>query len=68
MTAPPKIIAVLGGRECDEQTYQLAFDVGRAIAERGAILLCGGRTGVMEAACKGAVSAGGLTIGILPGG
>ena len=67
MTATPKIIAVLGGRECDEQTYQLAFDVGRAIAERGAILLCGGRTGVMEAACKGAVSAGGLTIGILPG-
>ena len=52
MTVSPKIIAVLGCRECDEQTYQLAFDVGRAIAERGAILLCGGRTGVMEAACK----------------
>ena len=67
MNSKPKIIAVLGGRECDEQTYEIAYAVGHAIAERDAVLLCGGRTGVMEAACKGAVEAGGLTIGILPG-
>lgn len=63
----PKVIAVLGGRVCDERTYQMAYAVGKKIAERGAVLLCGGRTGVMEAACRGAVEAGGLTIGILPG-
>ncbi|MFH1213302.1 MAG: TIGR00725 family protein [Candidatus Neomarinimicrobiota bacterium] len=62
-----KVIAVLGGRVCDERTYQKAYAVGRSIAEHGAVLLCGGRTGVMEAACKGASEAGGLTIGILPG-
>lgn len=63
----PQVIAVLGGRECDAPTYQMAYEVGKGIAERGAVLLCGGRTGVMEAACKGASEAGGLTIGILPG-
>ena len=62
-----KIIAVLGGRECDSETYQNAYKVGKEIASRGGILICGGRTGVMEAACKGAVEEGGLTIGILPG-
>ncbi|NLY55121.1 MAG: TIGR00725 family protein [Firmicutes bacterium] len=41
--------------------------VGREIAARGAALLCGGRCGVMEAACKGAKSAGGITVGVLPG-
>jgi uncharacterized protein (TIGR00725 family) len=41
--------------------------VGRALVEGGAVLVCGGRGGVMEAACRGAKSAGGLTIGILPG-
>jgi len=62
-----KVIAVLGGRECDTATYQLAYEVGRGIAERRAVLICGGRNGVMEAACKGASEAGGLTIGVLPG-
>ena len=41
--------------------------VGRLLAERGAIVVCGGRGGVMEAACRGAKSAGGATLGILPG-
>jgi uncharacterized protein (TIGR00725 family) len=44
----------------------MAEAVGRALAEAGATLVCGGLTGVMEAACRGAKSAGGLTIGILP--
>ncbi|MEA2219669.1 MAG: hypothetical protein QOJ35_2295, partial [Solirubrobacteraceae bacterium] len=41
--------------------------VGRGLAEAGAVLVCGGLGGVMEAACRGAKSAGGTTIGILPG-
>lgn len=40
--------------------------MGRGIAERGAVLLCGGMTGVMEHAARGARAAGGLTIGLLP--
>lgn len=60
-------MAVCG--ESDPQTphHELAFQVGRAIAERGAALLCGGLTGVMEHAARGARAAGGLTIGLLPG-
>lgn len=46
---------------------QLAEEVGREIARRGAALVCGGLSGVMEAGCKGASEEGGLTIGILPG-
>ena len=41
--------------------------VGRALAERGAVVVCGGLAGVMEAACRGAKDAGGATLGILPG-
>ncbi|MGD0794281.1 MAG: TIGR00725 family protein [Dehalococcoidales bacterium] len=60
-------IGVIGGSEVPPATSKLAEEVGREIALRGAILVCGGLSGVMEAACKGAVSEGGLTIGILPG-
>jgi uncharacterized protein (TIGR00725 family) len=45
----------------------LAEEVGALIAKNGAILMCGALKGVMEAACKGAKSMGGLTVGILPG-
>jgi len=45
----------------------MAEAVGRVLAEAGAILVCGGRGGVMAAACRGARAAGGLTIGVLPG-
>jgi uncharacterized protein (TIGR00725 family) len=41
--------------------------VGRLVAERGAVLVCGGLGGTMEAACRGAKQAGGTTVGILPG-
>lgn len=62
------IIAVVGrGDGCPPEAYRLAEQVGREIARRGHILVCGGLTGVMEAACKGAKSAGGTTIGVLPG-
>ena len=61
------MISVSGAGRCDEQTYELAEQVGRELARRGATIVCGGLGGVMEAACKGAKSAGGQTIGILPG-
>ncbi|MGQ9853406.1 MAG: TIGR00725 family protein [Candidatus Oleimicrobiaceae bacterium] len=60
-------IAVLGGAACTPEASKLAYEVGSLIAERGGVLICGGRGGVMEAACKGASDKGGLTIGILPG-
>jgi uncharacterized protein (TIGR00725 family) len=61
------IIGVMGPAACDSQTAELARAVGRGIAERGAVVLCGGRGGVMEAAAQGAHDGGGLTMGILPG-
>lgn len=60
-------IAVIGGHVCSEEVAKIAEDVGREIAALGAILVCGGLTGVMESACRGAKSCGGKTIGILPG-
>jgi len=62
-----RIIGVIGSSSVDQAAYDTAFEVGRLIAENGAILVCGGLSGVMEAACKGAFEAGGTTIGILPG-
>jgi uncharacterized protein (TIGR00725 family) len=49
------------------EELEAAEEAGRLLAEGGAILVCGGLGGVMEAACRGARSAGGLTLGILPG-
>jgi uncharacterized protein (TIGR00725 family) len=54
---------VLGsGRQHEER----AEEVGRLLAERGCVLVCGGGSGVMAAAARGAKSAGGTTIGIVP--
>jgi uncharacterized protein (TIGR00725 family) len=60
------LIAVIGGRKADKILRKEAEHVGRLIAEKGGILVCGGLHGVMESASKGAKEAGGLTIGILP--
>lgn len=62
-----KIIAVIGAGNADRDLLAVAEEVGRLIAHNGAILVCGGLGGVMEAAAKGAKSGGGLTVGILPG-
>ena len=59
-------IAVIGGGDCDERCRRLARETGREIGRR-AVLLCGGRGGVMAAAAEGARSVGGLTVGVLPG-
>jgi uncharacterized protein (TIGR00725 family) len=59
-------IAVVGAGDPHPDTDGAAFEVGRALGERGAVLVCGGMTGVMESACRGAKAAGGTTVGILP--
>ena len=61
------VIGVIGAGEADEEEYVTAFEAGREIARRKCTLICGGMGGVMEAACKGAKSEGGLTVGITPG-
>jgi len=63
----PYIAAVGSGRAVPVATRRRAREVGRAIADAGAVLVCGGLGGVMEAACRGAHDGGGLTVGILPG-
>lgn len=61
------LIAVVGPATCDDSVAALATEIGREIARRGAVLVCGGRGGVMQAACQGAKAEGGTTVGILPG-
>ena len=61
------IISVIGAGESTAEIVGLAEQVGEKLAKRGITIVCGGLGGVMEAACKGAKSAGGTTIGVLPG-
>ena len=63
--APP--IAVIGGASTNSAVAELACAVGREIADRGGVLICGGRGGVMEHSARGAREAGGTVIGVLPG-
>lgn len=67
MTRQGKLIAVIGGSQCSEKDYARGEEVGRLLAEKGVGVICGGLSGIMEAACKGAAEGGGITIGILPG-
>ena len=60
-------ISVIGASKCSAKEARLAEEVGRELARRGAVVICGGLTGVMEAACRGARAEGGITVGILPG-
>lgn len=62
-----KLIGVIGGGQCSKEETKAAEEVGRELARQGAILVCGGLGGVMEAACRGASTEGGITVGILPG-
>lgn len=61
------IIGVIGAANASEEEKRTSEEVGVLIAKGDCFLLCGGMGGVMEAACRGAKSAGGTTIGILPG-
>ena len=60
-------IGVIGSGECSHETARVAEAVGKEIARKGAVLVCGGLGGVMEASARGAQRAGGMTVGILPG-
>jgi uncharacterized protein (TIGR00725 family) len=63
----PTQIAVIGAAEGEAEALEAAEEVGRLLAEAGAVVICGGRGGVMEAASRGATKAGGVAIGVLPG-
>ncbi len=60
-------IAVIGSNNPSNREARIAREVGVELAKRGTILICGGLGGVMAAACQGARSADGITVGILPG-
>ena len=59
-------MSVVGSGEAFGELYEKAREVGRLVAGRGGTVVCGGRSGVMEAAARGAAEAGGVAIGILP--
>ena len=60
-------MAVIGPGDAAADELEAAEEVGRLLAEAGAVVVCGGLGGVMEAACRGARAAAVLTVGILPG-
>ena len=64
---PKPRIGVMGPGSCPPEIYELAREVGYRIARKGAILICGGRGGVMEASAKGVRDGNGIAVGILPG-
>jgi hypothetical protein len=61
------LIAVCGASTSTATEDELAFSVGKLLAERGAVVVCGGRSGVMSSGAEGAQSAGGTVVGLLPG-
>ncbi len=65
----PRQVAVIGPSRCEpgSEAARLGEEVGRLLAEEGVTLVCGGMSGVMESACRGASEAGGEAIGIVPG-
>jgi uncharacterized protein (TIGR00725 family) len=67
MPRPAPWIAVVGPGRAEAREAAWAEEAGAAIADAGAVLVCGGLGGVMEAACRGARSRGGTTVGLLPG-
>ncbi len=62
-----KVIGVIGAAAASPEGLRLAEEVGRLIAEAGAVLVCGGLGGVMESAARGCSVAGGEVLGVLPG-
>jgi uncharacterized protein (TIGR00725 family) len=60
-------VAVVGAGRATAEQERVAEEVGRELARAGAVVVCGGLGGVMEAACRGAKDGDGATLGILPG-
>lgn len=67
MTLARQPVAMIGGSEASDAQYNTAFEIAAALAGAGYAVICGGRTGVMDAACKGADTAGGTSLAVLPG-
>jgi uncharacterized protein (TIGR00725 family) len=67
LASRPRYVSVVGGTDASDTVLALAEEVGRVLAQRGCVVVTGGRAGVAEAASRGAVLAGGSTVGILPG-
>src|SRR4030043_1178325 len=65
-----KLISICGSDSVDEKLTSYALEVaekvGMLVAQRGGVIVCGGRKGVMQAACRGAKKEGGITVGIMP--
>ncbi|MDQ7038245.1 MAG: TIGR00725 family protein [Aquificota bacterium] len=61
-----RAVSVIGSSKAGEEEYRTAYRLGKELARRNIVVICGGRTGVMEAVCKGAKDEGGLTVGIMP--
>jgi uncharacterized protein (TIGR00725 family) len=61
-------VGVIGPREANEVQNRIAIDLGRALAELGLTVICGGKNGVMEAVARGVQEGGGLCVGLLPEG
>ncbi|MFW9932988.1 MAG: TIGR00725 family protein, partial [Candidatus Thorarchaeota archaeon] len=61
-----RMISVIGGSECDDNSLSIAEELGEEIAKKGVALVCGGLGGIMQAVCKGAKKQNGLTIGLIP--
>src|SRR5947208_14918038 len=62
-----RYVAVVGSGTCSAQEAAAAEQIGSLLARAGVVVVCGGLSGVMEAACRGARREGGVTVGILPG-
>ncbi len=63
-----KTVSVIGsGQNATPSQKRIAYELGKLIAKKGLVLLCGGREGVMDSASRGAHEAGGIVVGILPG-
>jgi uncharacterized protein (TIGR00725 family) len=60
-------ISVIGAGQASDDEAAAAEEIGRLLAEAGAVLICGGLGGVMDAAARGCEAAGGTSVGILPG-
>ncbi len=60
-------VGVIGAADCSSAGAALAYQVGKLLAQHGAILVCGGLGGIMASAARGAKESGGVTVGILPG-
>lgn len=67
MVEAARLISVIGAGAADQRQKQNAFQVGQLLAQAGWGVVCGGLAGVMTEACRGCATAGGLTVGLLPG-